>query len=175
MTRQTKFYIKIVIFALFISSAALFYRYGIVYRGVPSSTKSIEESNELGVFIAEYRPVTRFYKINNSINISFDEVWIEYQWLENTNEKPTIFYDKKTNPNILFKTNSWDGFFQFEKVWTIYHFEPLICYPSTRYPIIHSDIRHEQIKDTLLYKIMLITPPGKFNEEIGTLKLVRVK
>jgi hypothetical protein len=62
------------------------------HRGVSSD---ISESKKRGVFLAECKGITNPVKINDSLQITINEAWLEKQWAHSSKEEETLLYNEE--------------------------------------------------------------------------------
>jgi hypothetical protein len=56
-------------------------------KGRPGVSDDIEDSKNRGVFIAEYKTLTNPYKINDTLQLTINEAWIETKWIHTSDPK----------------------------------------------------------------------------------------
>jgi len=63
-------------------------------RGFPGVSDYIKDSKERGVFIQEYTVYPNPYKINDSMQITVKEAWVERQWIHTSKPKGAKIREK---------------------------------------------------------------------------------
>jgi hypothetical protein len=89
--------------------------FGYSLEGVPGSSHDIKEAKERKVFVAKYEISPAPFKVNDSLTIGVEEVWLEYNWRYGGKVEETLLRPEEYQ--LIIRTNVRKLFAKHRRTW----------------------------------------------------------